>query len=138
VAFIAHPRLHELLRRHPGLVTALWRETLIDAAIYREWMVNLGRRAAGQRLAHMICEMDARFAAVGLNHAHSFELPLTQMELGDALGLSAVHVNRVLQELRGAGLLDYDGGRVTIRNWEGLKAAGEFDPAYLHLRRGPA
>jgi CRP-like cAMP-binding protein len=115
-----------------------WRDTLVDAAIFREWMVGLGRREALPRIAHLLCELLIRLKAVGLAEDHAFELPLTQAELGDALGLSTVHVNRVLKELRGRGLVATKGKRLIIEDWEGLKEAGEFDPTYLHVEPGLA
>ena len=135
LAFVTHASLRDLLLRHPRVADAFWRDTLIDAAVFREWMVGIGRRSAYQRIAHVLCEMLVRLKAVGLAKDHSYALPITQDELGDALGLSSVHVNRVLQELRDQGLIVLGGGRVSAPDWEGLKAAGEFDPTYLHLDR---
>jgi CRP-like cAMP-binding protein len=132
LAFIPHAALHEVTRRYSGLAAALWRDTLIDAAIFREWIVNVGRRPAYARLAHLLCELIAKLRAVGLM-AGSFELPLTQEELGDAMGLSTVHVNRTLQELRANGLIRSEGRTLIVEDWEALKEAGEFDPTYLHL-----
>jgi CRP-like cAMP-binding protein len=108
-AFIPHAALHDLIQRHPGLAAAFWRDTLIDGAIFREWVINVGRRDAYARLAHLLCELVARLSAVGLVTDWSFLLPVTQAELGDATGLSTVHVNRVLQELRGNGLITSKG-----------------------------
>jgi CRP-like cAMP-binding protein len=135
VGFIAHEPLRALCESFPRVASALWRDTLIDSSIFREWMVGLGRRDARQRVAHLLCEMARRFSAVGLLRDNSYTLPLTQQEIGDALGLSTVHVNRVLQELRRDGLVDMRSAIVTIRDWEGLKQAGEFDPLYLHLEQ---
>ncbi len=135
LAFIPHQSLRDLMRRHPRIADAFWRDTLIDAAVFREWMVGIGRRSAYQRIAHLLCEMLVRCRAVGLTHDYAYELPVTQEELGDALGISAVHVNRVLQELREDGLIVLRGRYVSTPDWEGLKSAGEFDPTYLHLDR---
>jgi CRP-like cAMP-binding protein len=135
VAFVAHQSLRDLMQRYPRIGDAFWRDTLIDAAVFREWMVGLGRRSAHQRIAHLLCEMLVRYRAVGLTDGYSYDLPITQSELGDALGVSTVHVNRVLQDLRKDGLIVLRGGRVSAPDWEGLKAAGEFDPTYLHLDR---
>jgi CRP-like cAMP-binding protein len=132
LAFIQHQDLHDITRQHPGIAAALWRETLIDAAIFREWMVGLGRRAADQRFAHLVCEMALRMKAVGLADHQTYDFPVTQSDLGDALGLSTVHVNRVLQEIRKKGLLEFKGSRITIRDWKGLEELGQFDPIYLH------
>jgi CRP-like cAMP-binding protein len=132
LAFIAHRDMLELIRRYPKVGAAFWRDTLIDAAIFREWMVGIGRRSAYQRIAHLICEMAMRFKAVGLTDGHTFQFPITQAELGDALGLSFVHANRTLMDLRGDGLISWQNAKVTILDWEGLRRAGDFDPGYLH------
>jgi len=138
VGFIPHHVLQDLCDRYPRLAGAFWRETLIDGAIFREWMKGLGRRQADGRMAHFICEMVARLRAVGLIEDHTCEWPLTQGEIADALGLSAVHVNRTLQEIRQAGLLTLTKTRLTVADWQGLAALGEFDPAYLHQQPGEA
>ena len=135
VGFIQHEDLHGLCHAQPRLAGAFWRETLVDAAIFREWMLNIGRREAYGRLAHLLCELVTRMRAVGLVQDYTCELPMTQGELGDALGVSNVHVNRTLQDLRGAGLITLKGGSLVVFDWEGLKQAGEFNPAYLHLER---
>lgn len=133
LAFIQHDDLRHLMRQHPRLGDLFWRDTLIDAAIFREWMVGLGRRSSHGRIAHLLCELLVRLRAVELVEDHAFNLPVTQAELGDALGLSTVHVNRVLQDLRGENLISLNGGSLKILDWEGLKRRGEFDPTYLHL-----
>jgi CRP-like cAMP-binding protein len=98
-------------------------------------MLNVGRREAYGRTAHLLCEMVSRLRAVGLVQNDTCELPITQSELGDAMGLSTVHVNRTLQDLRAAGLISLKGGSLSVLDWDGLKHAGEFDPTYLHLVR---
>jgi CRP-like cAMP-binding protein len=133
LAFAMHERVTDLMRRCPRIGDVLWRDTLIDAAVFREWMMGIGRRSAYTRIAHVLCEVLVRMRAVGLADGQECELPVTQAELGDALGLSTVHVNRSLQELRAASLIELRGGSLTILNWDGLKYAGEFDPTYLHL-----
>ncbi len=138
VGFIPHEALRDLCRSHPRIADTLWRETLIDASIFREWMLNIGRREAYSRLAHLLCEMVTRMRAVGLVDDQTCELPITQGELADATGISTVHVNRTLQELRGAGLITLRAGALTVNDWDGLKRAGEFDPTYLHLMRREA
>ena len=134
VGFIAHEDLRAVMRSSPGLAEALWRDTLIDAAIFRAWITGLGRRSAHGHLAHVLCEVFTRLRAVGLTQDHACSLPFTQAELGDALGLSTVHVNRTLQALRGEGLITLERGRLTILDWKGLAETAQFDPAYLHLR----
>jgi CRP-like cAMP-binding protein len=101
--------------------------------VFRQWMVGLGRREAYGRIAHLLCELLVRLRAVELVEDHAFTLPVTQAELGDAFGLSTVHVNWVLQDLRGDGLITLHGGSLKVLDWEGLKKAGEFNPTYLHL-----
>jgi CRP-like cAMP-binding protein len=133
LAFIQHDDLRSLMRNHPRLGDLFWRDTLIDAAVFRQWVVNVGRRQAPARMAHVLCELLVRLRAVELAEDHVFELPLTQGELADALGVSNVHVNRVLQELRGTGLISQHGKTLKVLDWEGLQRAGEFDPTYLHL-----
>lgn len=135
VGFIPHEHMRELLHQHPRLMEIFWRDTLIDAAIFREWMIGIGRRSAKTRIAHLFCEMVMRLRAVGLEKDNSIPLPLTQNEIGDALGLSTVHVNRTLQELRGESLVSLEGRMLTVLDWEGLKLAGEFDATYLHQDR---
>jgi CRP-like cAMP-binding protein len=134
VAFISHAALHELIRANPGITDLLWRDTLIDAAIFREWLTGVGRRTAHQRVAHLICEVHLRLKVVGRAEEHGFDLPVTQAELADALGLSTVHVNRVLQDLRRDGLIRSRGKRLDVADWGALEEAGGFDPRYLHVR----
>lgn len=133
LAFISHGAIRELTHTHPRIADAFWRDTLIDAAVFREWLVGIGRRSAFARIAHLLCELLVRFRVLGLTESLACDLPLTQAELGDALGLSTVHVNRVLQELRGENLIVLRGRTLTVLDWDGLQRAGEFDPTYLHL-----
>ena len=135
VAFIAHDSITDLNRRCPRVADVLWRDTLIDAAIFREWLLGVGRRSAYTRIAHLLCEVFMRLAAVGLTNGSECDFPITQTEIADALGLSTVHVNRSIQELRAAGLIDLRRSALTILDWDGLTRAGEFDPAYLHIAR---
>ena len=132
IAHIAHVHLRELIRERPEVANALWRDTLIEAAVFREWILNVGRRPADQRMAHLFCEIIQRFDAAGLGGRGSYELPLTQTELADALGLSAVHVNRVLQEIRGRGLIEFHKSTLSVRDAAGLRQLGGYDPLYLH------
>ena len=131
VAFIPHEVVRAFLRAHPRIADVFWRDTLIDAAVFREWVVNVGRRDAYARIAHVLCEVYVRLRAVGLVNGQA-----TQAELGDATGISTVHVNRTLQELRGHGLISTPkSGRVVIEDWDRLQEAGEFDPTYLHITK---
>jgi CRP-like cAMP-binding protein len=133
-AYIPHAALRDLTDRFPGIAAAFWRDTLIDAAVFREWLAGVGRRTAHQRIAHLICEVCVRLRSLKLIDDHVFDMPVTQAELGDSLGLSTVHVNRVLQDLRRGGLITSKGRRIVIEDWPRLQEAGDFDPAYLHLR----
>ncbi len=137
VATIHHDVIRGLLRTNPRLADAIWRETLVDAAIFREWMANVGRREAHARIAHLLCELYTKMRSVGLAQNSHVELPITQEELADATGLSTVHVNRTLQQLRGEKLISHQARKLIIEDWEGLQRAGQFDPTYLHLRRDP-
>jgi CRP-like cAMP-binding protein len=138
VAVIPHENLRDLALRFPGVGGALWRDTLVDASIFREWMTSIGRRTAFARIAHLFCEMYLKLEAVGLADAQRCEVPLRQAEIGDALGLSNVHVNRVLQEMRGQELITLQSHRLVIEDWAALSRAGEFDPTYLHLEKRAA
>jgi CRP-like cAMP-binding protein len=134
VGFVQHEHLVDAGRRYPALATAFWRATLIDAAIFREWVVNIGSREAYARLAHLLCETVTRMKALGLVEDDSCDLPITQVELGDAMGMSTVHVNRTVQAFRRDKLITLDRGKLRILDWDALAEAGEFDPKYLHLR----
>jgi len=138
LVFLPHDTVRDLIRRCPRIGDAFWRDTLIDAAVFREWILNLGRREAYGRMAHLLCELYVRLKAVGLTSGDAYEFPLTQAEFGDALGLSTVHVNRTLQDLRGDGLITLRNGSVTVLDWDRLREAGEFDSTYLHLRQEAA
>jgi CRP-like cAMP-binding protein len=109
----------------------------VDGAIHRRWIVSIGRQSALEHAAHLFCEMFLRLQAVGLTEDDSFKLPLTQAELGDTLGLSTVHVNRVIQELRAEGLITWRGETVVITDWPRLQQIAEFDPTFLSLEREP-
>lgn len=125
--------LSDVTTRHPRITQALWWDTLVTAAIQREWTVNLGQRDAVERLGHLLCEIFLRLRSVGLAEGETCPFPITQNDLGDAMGISNVHVNRTLQALRGAGLVELKSRRLTIPNLPALQAASLFNPNYLHL-----
>jgi CRP-like cAMP-binding protein len=133
VAYVAHSFLKEITDHHPRLGRILWRDTLIDAAVHRQWLVAAGRRSAASQMAHFFCETYLRLQAVGLAAGQIFTFPITQEDLGDALGLSVVHTNRTLKDLRETGLLIWKQREITILNWDGLCQAATFDPTYLDL-----
>jgi CRP-like cAMP-binding protein len=137
VGLVPHSTLREITETYLHLGRLLWLSTLIDAAIHREWLVAMGRRPAFNQIAHLLCELFLRLQAVGLTQGMSFELPLTQAELGDVLGLSTVHVNRVIQQLRADGLVTWSEQRIAIEDWAQLQEVAEFDPTFLNLDNEP-
>ena len=120
---------------HPRVLQALWWETLVSAAIQREWTVNLGQRSALERLAHLLCELYVRLQLIGLMHGNKCEFPVTQIEMADTLGLTSVHVSRTLKELRTRGLIRLQGHQLEILNFDELCRIAMFDANYLHLER---
>jgi CRP-like cAMP-binding protein len=142
VALIPVEAIQDIAFSRPAVGRAMWYETLVDASIFREWTLNVGRRDARTRAAHMLCEFSLRLEAAGLGQRCNYELPMTQEQLADALGLTSVHVNRTLMALAGEGLISRAQRAVRIDDWPRLAKEGDFDPAYLHLqgdgRAGPA
>jgi CRP-like cAMP-binding protein len=132
VAWIPKAALLNLARERPTIGTALWRDSLIDASIFREWVLNVGRRDAKSRIAHMLCEFVARCEAAGLGGAGTFDLPMTQNQIGEATGLTAVHVNRTLKALDAEGAVLRDRRQFRVLDWDRLCAIADFDRAYLH------
>ncbi|RZJ90514.1 MAG: Crp/Fnr family transcriptional regulator [Brevundimonas sp.] len=130
-----HGKLRAITEDHPHLTRLLWLDTIIDAAIHRQWLAAMGRRNGLGRFAHLIAELYLRLETVGLARDHVLELPLSQPVLGDALGLSAVHVNRLVAEMRASGMLKWTHPRVEILDWDRLVEVAEFDPTYLRLRK---
>jgi CRP-like cAMP-binding protein len=138
VGFIPHESLHVALSQSSELLHALWRETLIDAAILRQWVVNLGQREGVARVAHVLCELTMRLSAVGLFRDYSLSIPWTQADVADATGMTPIHANRVIQDLRSRGLVQWEGKHVKILRWEPLVHVAGFSADYLHLKRiGP-
>ena len=133
VARLAKERLLTVTGQHPRLLRALWWTTLVEQAISREWVVNVGQRTAFSRAAHLLCEMYLRLGAVGLVQDNTCEFPLTQTEIADTLALSTVHVNRTLMELRRSGLITLRDKQLTIHDLPALQAVAAFHPGYLHL-----
>lgn len=132
LAWIPHHALRKIAAESPLIGEALWRDTLIDASIFREWVLNVGRRDAKTRIAHMLCEFAARCETAGLGSVNSFELPMTQEEIADATGLTSVHVNRMLRALEADGAIARDRRQIRIVDWDNMREIADFDPAYLH------
>jgi CRP-like cAMP-binding protein len=133
VAYAPHDKLTEVIERLPHLGRVLWFSTLLDAAMHREWIFRLGRLDAVGRVAHMLCETYVRLDMVGLVQDGTFAWPLTQQDLGEACGLTSVHVNRTLRVLREAGMVEVSDRMVTMTDFERLASTGEFMPDYLYL-----
>ena len=138
VAMIPRRTMDALLDRHEGVGRAMGWAQLVEESIGREWLTSLGQRTAFERTAHLFCELFWRLRTVGQTRGDACEMPFTQVELGDTLGLSAVHVNRTLQELRRQELIVLRGGELTVPDLEALQNAAMFDPGYLHLQGGEA
>lgn len=137
VAVVPHERLKAMTEKFPHLTRMYWFMTNLDAAVHREWTLSLGRRTAISRMAHLFCEMLVKLEIVGLTSGNSYDFPMTQIELSEALGLTSVHVNRTLQELRRMRLIEAGNRRLTILDIEALKGIAEFDPSYLYLEKRP-
>jgi CRP-like cAMP-binding protein len=133
LATISRRKLIELTDDYPRITQGLWWSAMVDEAITREWIVNVGSRTAEERVAHLMCEHFLRMRAVGRAEGNSVEMPITQMELGDTLGLSTVHVNRTIQHLRAEGLIALREKTLTILDLPRLQAIGVFNPNYLHF-----
>jgi CRP-like cAMP-binding protein len=136
VATVPVAALRTLADQHPRVGRAMWIDTLIDAAIFREWIVNVGRRDSISRLSHLLCEFALRLEAADLAQDRRYELPMTQEQLADCTGLTPVHVNRVLKELGRLGLINRDKRSVEILEWERLQQIGDFNTRYLHMEAG--
>jgi CRP-like cAMP-binding protein len=132
VAFIPRGAIESLALSNAAVGRALWIDTLIDASIFREWVVNVGRRDSRARIAHILCEFSLRLEAAGLARNHRYELPMTQEQLADAVGLTSVHVNRVLRQLGEERLISRDRRHIVIEDWARLRDAGDFNERYLH------
>ena len=132
VAWISHADLRRVAQERPRVGDAFWRDTLIDASIFREWVLNVGRRDAKTRVAHMLCEFAARRQAAGLETSERFELPMTQEEIADATGLTSVHVNRMLRALADDAVIARTRRHLQIIDWPRMRKIADFDPAYLH------
>jgi len=135
IAVVPHERIAEITERLPHLTRVLWFATNLDAAIHREWELSLGRRSALARVAHLFCELQVRLGIVGLADETGYDLRLTQTDIAECLGLTSVHVNRTLKELRESGLVEFRNWRVRILDRKELERVAEFAPDYLYLER---
>ena len=135
VIFVPHADVLDAAERSPALARAFWRDCVVDAQVAAEWMLNNGRRDARGRVAHLLCELNCRYARIG-ESGHGFPVDFTQAQLADAAGLTPVHVNRILRGLREEGAIEVRDRRATVMNWDLLRRIGGFDPAYLHLEPG--
>ncbi|HWJ38561.1 MAG TPA: Crp/Fnr family transcriptional regulator [Sphingomicrobium sp.] len=134
---VSHRQLRNLCIRYPGIAIAFWRDGTADAAIFAKWVGNLGRKSGKARVGHLFCEMGMRCEAANLGTRTNYDMPLTQKQVAEAVGLTPVHVNRVLKDLRTEGLLVFRRGRVDIPDWDALASSAEFDPGYLMLQGPP-
>ena len=134
LAIIPRRAIMDLQEQRPGIRMAMWIDTLLDASIFREWVVNVGRRDSRARIAHLLCELALRLEKIGLGQDRTFEFPLTQEQLADATGLTPVHTNRTLQTLRKNGLIQLTARSLTILDWAALKEVADFDELYLHYQ----
>ncbi|MBP2549193.1 CRP-like cAMP-binding protein [Neorhizobium galegae] len=137
IAVAEHSALRELSETEPHLTRLLWLDTLIQSAISRQWLVAMGRRARAAHLAHIICELYLRLRIVNRVEDNSFHFPLSQMQMADVMGLSLVHMNRVIQELRSEQCMTWSKERITVTDWNRLQRFAGFDPVYLSLQRQP-
>jgi CRP-like cAMP-binding protein len=133
VAWVTIGALRNLAFERGNIGTALWRDTLVDASIFREWVLNVGQRTGRARVAHMLCEFAYRRAAAGIGETQDFDLPMTQEQIADATGMTPIHVNRMLAAMRAEGVISSHKRRVEIRDWAQIQRIADFDPAYLHL-----
>ncbi|WP_343521113.1 Crp/Fnr family transcriptional regulator [Sphingomonas sp.] len=133
LAIVARSDIRELACAHPTVAMAMWTDTLIDASIFREWVLNVGRRDALTRVAHLLCEIARRMEAAGLADRLRYEMPMSQEQLADATGLTPVHVNRMLRDLDRSGLIVRTNRTITIKDWAGLSDVADFNENYLHL-----
>lgn len=136
LATMPHPAVTRITEDYPHLARLLWFATLLDAALHRERILSVGRRSAIARVAHLLCELHARLEIVGLAEDGRFAMPLTQADIADACGLTAIHVNRMLKKLRDDGLATFRGGEIVLHDRKALMKVAEYSNAFLHLEAG--
>lgn len=133
VAEIERDALQDVILKRPAIGRAMWIDALVDASIFREWVLNVGRRDARARVAHLLCEFALRMQAAGIDAGDGYELPMTQEQIGDAVGLTSVHVNRTLKSLEADGLIRRNKRYLSFKDWERIRTVGDFSALYLHL-----
>jgi CRP-like cAMP-binding protein len=135
VAVIPVDAVRDLAFKHPSVGMAMWYETLVEGSVFREWVLNIGRRDARTRIAHLLCEFAMRLETADLGQQTAYELPITQEQLADAVALTSVHVNRTLMKLEDEGLIQRSKRVISITDWKALVKVADFEPRYLHLER---
>jgi len=133
VAIIEQGHIRRLMSAEPEVAHAIFTAVLIEGSIFREWVLNVGRRDARTRMAHLLCEFALRMEKAGLAGGDGFELPITQEQLADAVGLTPVHVNRTLKALEATGLIRRNKRNIAFPSWERMRDVGDFNQRYLHL-----
>jgi CRP-like cAMP-binding protein len=137
VAFTPRAAMHDLVAARTAVARAVWLHNLIEASIFRDWITNIGRRTALPRLAHWLCEMGMRFELQGIGTRTCFDLPMTQEQIADTVGLTPVHVNRTLKALATQGLVRRRHRRIELPDWNAISEFADFNPRYLHIPRKP-
>jgi CRP-like cAMP-binding protein len=135
LALIPVNAIRDIAFSRPGVGMAMWYETLVEGSIFREWVLNIGRRDARTRIAHLLCEFALRLEVAELGNPANYELPITQEQLADAVALTSVHVNRTLMKLEAEGLIMRTRRMISIIDWKELVKVADFEPRYLHLDR---
>lgn len=136
IAMVPREAIERIAFEHPAVGKAMWTDTLVDGSIFREWIANVGRRDARTRVAHILCEFSLRLKVAGLGEQSGYEMPMTQEQLGDATGLTSVHINRTLKGLEADGLIERATPRsIVVGDWRKLAEVGDFNSAYLHLNQ---
>jgi CRP-like cAMP-binding protein len=133
LALVPVEAIRALAAEHPVIGRAMWVDTLVDGSIFREWVLNVGRRDARERIAHLLCELSRRLDVAGLASADGYELPMTQEQIADATGLTSVHVNRTLKSMDAEGLVERNRRHIRIPDWERLRDVAGFNELYLHI-----
>src|SRR3954463_8106035 len=133
IAMIPVEAMRELAFTHPSVGMAMWYETLVEGSIFREWVLNIGRRDARTRIAHLLCELALKMEGAGLGEHINYELPITQEQLADAVALTSVHVNRTLMKLQQDGLISRNRRMITVVDWTKMVTEADFEPRYLHI-----